>query len=188
LPESYWETLISKLAKIGIRIESISGELKLFSCSCCGADTLTERNGWDICPVCWYEDAGQDNINSRYTYVGPDSGFHLYSQRINFIRYGIGRPERKDLFEKKEPIENYTSSRIFEIDSDKKIILEKNSDWSAPLTPPSVEEHIKQITKLPAMELALYISESYLHQDYDYPSLLSVLKRKIETEDFSPTQ
>lgn len=182
------EELSLGLAKVGINVDQIIGEMKLFACPCCGADTLPERHGWDICPVCWHEDSGFDNINSSYSYVGDNIGLHLYVQRINFLMHGISCPDRKDLIAIKEPIENYTRSRFFEIDTDKNLIFEKNSDWSAPLTPPSVQEHISRITKLPAMQLALIISESILYKHFDYSSLFPDLQKKKEAENFSPSE
>lgn len=186
----FWNNneLSSELRETGIKVDEIIGEMRLFACPCCGADTLPERHGWHICPVCWHEDSGFDNINSSYSYVGDSIGLHLYVQRINFIMHGISRPERTDLIAEKEPIENYTRSRVFEIDADKSVIFEKNTDWFAPLTPPSVEQHIAQIKKLPVMQLALIISESYLNQIFDYPSLLPVLQSKKDSEEFSPSQ
>jgi Cysteine-rich CPCC len=32
-----------------------------YACPCCGFLTLDERGGYDICPVCFWEDDGQDH-------------------------------------------------------------------------------------------------------------------------------
>jgi len=184
------EELLSELRKVGMNIGAVVGEVIRFACPCCGADTLPERHGWEICPVCWHEDSGFDNINSSYSYVGPNIGLHLYVQRINFLSYGIGCPDRKDLIKIKEPIKKYNRSRIFEIDEDKQIIFENNTDWSAPLTPPSYEEHFKQILKLPTFQLADNISKSYFwtSDKFDFSSFWSEFEKKVIDDKFSPTQ
>src|SRR5579885_3179586 len=35
-----------------------------YSCPCCGYKTLDERGGYDICPVCFWEDDGQDDADA----------------------------------------------------------------------------------------------------------------------------
>ena len=34
---------------------------KKYACPCCGFRTLDDRGGDDICPVCFWEDDGQDD-------------------------------------------------------------------------------------------------------------------------------
>lgn len=184
------EELLSELRKIGMTFSAVMGEVTRYACPCCGADTLTERHGWDICPVCWHEDSGFDNTNSSYSYVGSEIGLHLYVQRINFLKFGISRPDRKDLAKIKDPIEKYNRSRIFGIDNDKHVLFEKNTDWSVPLTPPSYEEHLKEILKLPTFQLADIISKSYFwtSDEFDFSSFWDDFEKKVIKEKFSPSQ
>jgi hypothetical protein len=42
-----------------------------FRCPCCGFRTLNERGGYDICPVCFWEDDGQDDADANTVCGGP---------------------------------------------------------------------------------------------------------------------
>lgn len=181
--------LLSELRNIGMIFGAVMGEVTRYACPCCGADTLPERQGWDICPVCWHEDSGFDNTNSSYSYVGADIGLHLYVQRINFLKFGISCPDRKDLAKKKDPIEKYNRSRFFGIDNNRNVLFEKNTDWSIPLTPPSYEEHFKEILKLPTFQLANIISKSYFwtNGEFDFSSFWDDFEKKVIEDKFSPS-
>ena len=56
-------------------------------CPCCDYVTLPERAEWQICPVCFWEDAGEDIENLD----GPcpsNSGMTLRQGRANFQKLG----------------------------------------------------------------------------------------------------
>jgi len=143
--------ILQKLDSLGHKYDSIEGEkFKSFSCPCCGADTLSERHGWDICSVCWWEDDGTDNKGASLYYSGPNKGLQLTAARIFYLMCGIYNPERKDLLDKCEPIERYDRSRFFEIDEEKGIVFEKGTGWYAPLKPP----HLKPGEIKPKVSLA----------------------------------
>lgn len=39
---------------------------------CCGFITLTERSAYEICPVCFWEDDGQDDHDADHVRGGPN--------------------------------------------------------------------------------------------------------------------
>ena len=56
-------------------------------CPCCGCRTLDERGMYDICPVCFWEDSGQDDHNADQR-GGPNGSLSLTEARENFRRIG----------------------------------------------------------------------------------------------------
>jgi len=59
----------------------------LVACACCGHATLTERGLNEICPVCFWEDDGQDNEDAD-SYRGGPNRVSLREGRVNFLRFG----------------------------------------------------------------------------------------------------
>ncbi|HEV8485466.1 MAG TPA: CPCC family cysteine-rich protein [Blastocatellia bacterium] len=57
------------------------------SCPCCGFLTLTERSAFELCPVCFWEDDGQDNADADDNRGGPTSS-SLTEARRNFRAFG----------------------------------------------------------------------------------------------------
>lgn len=64
-------------------------------CPCCGYKTLGERGGYEICPVCFWEDDGQDNEDADEVVGGPNGSISLTQGRANFLEFGAS--QRKDL-------------------------------------------------------------------------------------------
>jgi hypothetical protein len=58
-----------------------------FLCPCCYLPTLTTREGFEICPVCDWEDDGQDDHNADKILGGPNSDYSLSEARENFKKY-----------------------------------------------------------------------------------------------------
>jgi hypothetical protein len=58
-----------------------------FRCPCCHHRTLPER-GYDICPVCFWEDDGQDDTDADVIRGGPNGRLSLTEARANYIRIG----------------------------------------------------------------------------------------------------
>ena len=46
-------------------------------CPCCGCLTLGERGGYEICPVCFWEDDGQDDHDADVVRGGPNRALSL---------------------------------------------------------------------------------------------------------------
>jgi len=57
-------------------------------CPCCRCLTLDERACYEICPVCYWEDDGQDDRNADEVWGGPNGGLSLTDARANYLRLG----------------------------------------------------------------------------------------------------
>ncbi|WP_325063238.1 CPCC family cysteine-rich protein [Halovulum marinum] len=55
-----------------------------FLCPCCHLPTLTFREGYDCCAVCWWEDDGQDAADAGEVRGGPNHRYSLTRARQNF--------------------------------------------------------------------------------------------------------
>jgi hypothetical protein len=60
----------------------------LYRCPCCGCRTLAERGGYEICPVCFWEDDGQDDHDADEVRGGPNSDLSLTRARQNYREFG----------------------------------------------------------------------------------------------------
>ena len=56
-------------------------------CPCCGFATLDERGGFEVCPVCFWEDDGQDNHDADLERSGPNR-LSLTAARRNYLEFG----------------------------------------------------------------------------------------------------
>lgn len=114
-------------------IENVFGNVFLLEpCPCCGARTIGERAEYDICKVCWWEDDGQDNKEADIIMGGPNYGISLTQGRINYLKFGIYDPSRKDLIEQKDKIEMYEIGRVFIIENE--YIIEQENKWKSKIT------------------------------------------------------
>jgi hypothetical protein len=59
-----------------------------FPCPCCGCRTLDARGDYDICPVCFWEDDGQDDHDADVVRGGPNGSLSLARARDNYCRHG----------------------------------------------------------------------------------------------------
>ena len=65
-----------------------------YVCPCCHYPTLTERGGYEICPLCWWEDDGQDDPHANEVWGGPNHDYSLAEARENFKQYrSMYRPD-----------------------------------------------------------------------------------------------
>lgn len=92
IPESIpsAEELARRLAWFGdytSRRDGQPGGLPL-RCPCCGCRTLDERGGYEICPVCFWEDDGQDDYNADVVRGGPNGSLSLSAARTNYLKFG----------------------------------------------------------------------------------------------------
>lgn len=65
-------------------VEVIGDEDNLLECLCCGYKTIEERGEYDICPVCFWED---DGTNELEKYSHPNH-MTLGDAQLNFRRFG----------------------------------------------------------------------------------------------------
>jgi|tagenome__1003787_1003787.scaffolds.fasta_scaffold20741055_2 hypothetical protein len=64
-------------------------EATRYRCPCCRYRTLEERGGFDICPVCFWEDDGQDDQDADIIRGGPNGSLSLSQARSNFKEIGV---------------------------------------------------------------------------------------------------
>ncbi|MET8581776.1 CPCC family cysteine-rich protein [Streptomyces collinus] len=65
-----------------------SAEDGSYRCPCCGFVTLSERGAFEICPVCFWEDDGQDEHDASEVHGGPNHDLSLRQARRNFRTIG----------------------------------------------------------------------------------------------------
>jgi len=63
-----------------------------YRCPCCRSRTLGERGGFEICPVCFWEDDGQDDEDADSVRGGPNGSLSLTQARENYARHGTCDP------------------------------------------------------------------------------------------------
>ena len=57
----------------------------MIACPCCGLPTLSEPASHEICPVCWWQDDGQDDSTAEEVRGGPNGGYSLARARANVV-------------------------------------------------------------------------------------------------------
>ena len=62
------------------------------TCPCCGFRTLRERAAFEMCPVCWWEDDGQDDADADVVRGGPNGELSLSKARLNYRECGASDP------------------------------------------------------------------------------------------------
>ena len=58
------------------------------ACPCCRYLTLRDRGGFELCPVCFWEDDGQDDHDASVVRGGPNAELSLEQARNNFMAFG----------------------------------------------------------------------------------------------------
>lgn len=64
-------------------------------CLCCGYKTLSLPGGLELCPVCWWQDDGQDDSDSEIVRGTVNGNLSLAEARLNFGLYGAADPRFK---------------------------------------------------------------------------------------------
>ena len=57
-------------------------------CPCCRYPTVGEKAGYEICPICFWEDDGQDDQDADKVRYGPNRSLSLAQARENFATFG----------------------------------------------------------------------------------------------------
>jgi hypothetical protein len=74
------------------------------ACPCCKYLTLHERGRHEICPVCFWEDDGQDDVDADVDRGGPNRALSLSQARQNYQAFGVS--DRSFLHHVREPHPN----------------------------------------------------------------------------------
>lgn len=100
--------------------------LDRFICPCCNYPTLTERNSYDICGLCDWEDDGQDDEDADKVYGGPNSDYSVTESRNNFRTHltmyrptdtiSFSRQNKERISEIKEVYDKILSSTTMDIE------------------------------------------------------------------------
>ena len=67
-----------------------------YRCPCCGYKTLCGRGQDEICPVCFWQDAGQDDHDADQVRGGPNRRLRLSDARENYERIGASDERRRE--------------------------------------------------------------------------------------------
>jgi hypothetical protein len=57
-------------------------------CLCSGCRTLSTPCAFELCPVCWWQDDGQDESDADVVRGGPNGALSLTIARANFLAFG----------------------------------------------------------------------------------------------------
>lgn len=112
--------------RLGIAARDIIGSpARLEPCPCCGYRTLGARGDFEICPICWWEDDGQDDRDADIVMGGPNYELSLTAARVNFLRSGIANPRREDLLRHQDAASMYEKGRTFVLNDDGRSVREE---------------------------------------------------------------
>ncbi len=100
---TWFNGYVDALRHRSVREEKVEGIL--YRCPCCNYRTLDERGGYDICPVCFWEDDGQDDSDADTVRGGPNGYLSLSEARKNFNEIGASHPKRLPHVRKPTPEE-----------------------------------------------------------------------------------
>jgi Cysteine-rich CPCC len=67
-----------------------------YHCPCCLYPTLLMRGGFEVCPVCYWEDDGQDSHDADRVRGGPNGSLSLTNAIANFAKIGACAPTALD--------------------------------------------------------------------------------------------
>ena len=76
-----------------------------YRCPCCRSLTLHGRGGFEMCPVCWWEDDGQDEHDLDTMRGGPNGTLSSREARENYRRFGASEALYADRVRKPRPEE-----------------------------------------------------------------------------------
>lgn len=64
----------------------------LFRCPCCGYRTLNSPEAMELCPVCWWEDDGQEDGDAAEVRLTVNGMLSLTEARAHFLECGAAHP------------------------------------------------------------------------------------------------
>jgi hypothetical protein len=63
-----------------------------FRCPCCGYKTLDAPGALQLCPVCWWEDDGQEDNDASEVRLTVNGQLSLNEARAHFAQFGASHP------------------------------------------------------------------------------------------------
>jgi len=63
-----------------------------FRCPCCGYKTLEAPDALALCPVCWWEDDGQDDEDAADVRLTVNGALSLMDAREHYAHCGAAHP------------------------------------------------------------------------------------------------
>jgi hypothetical protein len=76
-----------------------------FACPCCRFFTLDARGADEICPVCFWQDDGQDDADATVVRGGPNRALSLEQARANYTAFGASDERRRQFVRPPRPDE-----------------------------------------------------------------------------------
>jgi hypothetical protein len=76
-----------------------------FRCPCCGCKTLEAPGALALCPVCWWEDDGQEDVDATDVRLTVNGALSLSEAREHYIRCGAAHPRFLPYVRKSQPSE-----------------------------------------------------------------------------------
>ena len=64
----------------------------LFRCPCCGCRTLKAPESLELCPVCWWEDDGQEDADAAEVRLTVNGMLSLREARMHYRECGAAHP------------------------------------------------------------------------------------------------
>lgn len=124
-----------------------------FLCPCCYFPTLTERQGYEICLLCNWEDDGQDDHNADKVLGGPNQSYSLSEARRNFKKYLTSyRPSDTHHFERTTVKKAFDGQIICDLTKIKKQIIDK---YNLAITANNTDERKSIFTEVAILETKL---------------------------------
>jgi hypothetical protein len=87
-----WSIVVGRRDKHVGTFKNISGpwkDVKTYRCPCWHYKTLHARSAFEICPVCFWEDDGQDDHDATVVRGGPNGVLSLDDARKAFTLRGV---------------------------------------------------------------------------------------------------
>ena len=63
-----------------------------YRCPCCGYKTLEAPGTLQLCPVCWWEDDGQEDDDAADVRLTVNGALSLSEARMHYVRCGAAHP------------------------------------------------------------------------------------------------
>ncbi|MEQ9495711.1 MAG: CPCC family cysteine-rich protein [Deltaproteobacteria bacterium] len=89
-----FEAYVNRLRQDSVRLPKRAAGP--YRCPCCRFFTLESRGDFDICPVCFWEDDGQDDCDADAVRGGPNYELSLTQGRKNYAQSGVARAQDRE--------------------------------------------------------------------------------------------